>query len=214
MIKSALVFFEHQLTFIDKLLKFVEPRHPVLIVNESLNTHIQSLKDSFPEYSISLIEKGRLKTESRRLRAKQLLFPLISKRHQRWVCSMKKELSIPILCGPKPIIEAAKSSFEKTVEKSSSSIVERSVQELRCSLSVLVDDYEELMVGGLCKSAPKADLMRAPKIIKKSPFTPATLNLKGPLWPFSPKENLWIKADDPRRPEAAYLLSETIRRRS
>lgn len=210
MIKTALIFFEHQLPLAQSLLSTLEPKHPVFILDESLNSNIQLFKESFPEFSIALIEKNELSKSLRSTR--QVLFAHVPSRFKPLLQELKKRLSKPILIGASYFAQAAKARLEKALKRSSERLLDDSSEALRRSLKVLVDDYEELVQGGLPQSAPKADISRAPKITGvKQPNRPA-LELTGLYFPFPPRNGLILRADEESRPEVARLLTERIRR--
>jgi len=209
MIKTAVIFFEHQLPLAQSLLPSLEPKHPVFVLNESLGADIESFKGEFPEFSITLIEKNEL---SRALRStRQALFAHVPNRSKPIVQELKKRLSKPILVGKAHLARAAQARLEKALKRSSERLLNDSTESLRRSLKVLVDDYEELVLGGLTQSAPKADISRAPKIKGAKKPSPA-LELTGVYYPFRPQNGLILKADEESRPEVARLLTERIRR--
>ena len=207
-IKTALIFFEHQLPLAQSLLPTLEPKHPVFILDEALNADIQSFSDNFPEFTITLIEQKELPRALRRIR--QALFAHVPSRSKPLIQELKKRL--PVLVGIKPLIRAAKARLEKALKRSSERLLDDSSEALRRSLKVLVDDYEELVHGGLPQSAPKADISRAPKISGVKRSVSATLELKEVHYPFPLKGGLVLKADEENRPEVARLLTERIRR--
>lgn len=210
MIKTALIFFEHQIPLAQSLLPKLETKHPVFILNESLSANIQSFKELFPEFSITLIEEKELSKSLRSSR--QALFAHVPARFKPLVQELKKRLSKPILVGVGHLVRAAKARLDKALKLSSEPLLDHSTEALRRSLKVLVDDYEELVHGGLPQSRPKADISRAPKIAGVKKFQSATLELTGVQFPFRPKHGLILKADEESRPEVARLLTERIRR--
>lgn len=209
MIKTALIFFEHQLSLAQRLLPALEPKHPVFILDESLSSNIESFKEEFPEFSVSLISEKELSKSLRSTR--QALFAHVPSRFKPLVKGLKERLSKPILVGARHLARAAKARLEKALKHSSERLVDDSAQSLRRSLKVLVDDYEELVHGGLPQSRPKADISRAPKITGQKRPAPA-LELTSVHFPFRPRNGLILKADEESRPEVAHLLMERIRR--
>lgn len=206
MIKSAVIFFEHQMPFAQGVLPFLEEKHVIFIVNESLIVDYKKVMDyiwaEFKELG-ALIRKKRLA---------QVIFPLVPEHEMPRVQALQESLKRPLLIGVQEIIDDAASRFKRSFQKEgSANTLEVSIEQLRRSSQLVIDEYDEPLLGGLCRRAPKTDITRAPKIMKKRLFAEPVLELKAPIWAFSSNKTLVLKADDSKRPAAALLLNEKIR---
>lgn len=208
MIKTALIFFEHQLPLAQGLLSALEPKHPVFIIDEFLNADIQAFIDGLPEFTIRFIEAKELPRALKGLR--QALFAHVPGQAKSVVQELKKHLLVFV--GIKPLIRAAKDRLAKILKCSSGRLLDDSSEALRCTLKVLVNDYEELVNGGLAQSAPSTSISRAPKIVGFKRGKVAAIEFKEACFPFRPKEGIVLRADEESRPEVARLLTERIRR--
>jgi hypothetical protein len=211
MIKSAIVFFEHQLPLIETLVPMLESKHPVWIIDESLNVDLEPLKNNYPEFRFTKVSVEELSKTLRRERIRQSIVPYPPKTSS----SLKlKSLKVKFLNGTSQLLSDYKKRLLRSIKTSSAHLAAVSTESLRRSNNVLINDYEELVMGGLCLHRPQADITRAPKLpVRQSP-RPA-FEFSHATHPFRPLRGaLELRSGETSNSQAAQFFTETIGRRS